>query len=296
MVVATGFFDGVHMGHRQVLSLLGQAARERRTESCVVTFWPHPRSVLQDDARSLRLLSSLDEKKALLSAAGVDRVEILPFSRDFSALTAEAYLQEYVIGRFGASAIVVGYDNRLGRDRREPEEIRRIGERLGLEVILAGPVPVAGGEGNISSTRIRTALAAGEVEAASAMLGYRYPLHGVVVEGNRLGRTIGFPTANMQLFEPRKLVPKGGVYHVEAETLGRRFEGMCNIGVRPTVGTSLALTIETNIFDFDEFIYGLDLRISFIRRIRDERKFASLEDLRDQLLRDREACLHGRSC
>ena len=291
MVVATGFFDGVHLGHRHVLSLLVQAARERGTESVVVTFWPHPRSVLQDDARGLRLLSSLEEKRELLLGCGVNRVEVLPFSRSFSTLTAEAYLREVVMGRFGASAIVVGYDNRLGSDRRKPEEIRRIGERLALEVLFASPVPVTGGEGNISSTRIRTALADGDVVGAAAMLGGRYALHGVVVEGNRLGRTIGFPTANMQLFEPRKLVPRNGVYHVEVETLGQSFEGMCNIGIRPTVGTTSALTIETNIFGFNEFIYGLDLRIRFIRRIREERKFSSLEALRDQLLLDREACL-----
>ena len=295
MVVATGFFDGVHLGHRHVLSTLVGAARERGTESIVATFWPHPRTVLQDEARGLRLLSSLDEKKALLAAAGVDRVEVIPFSRAFSEMTAEAYLREYVIGRLGATAIVVGYDNRLGSDRCTPDRIRETGERLGLEVLVADPSPARTADGvPVSSTQVRGALAAGRVEAAADMLGYRYPLRGVVVEGNRLGRTIGFPTANMQLFEPRKMVPADGVYYVAVETLGRCLDGMCNIGVRPTVGAASGRTIETHVFDFDESIYGLDFQVSFLRRIRDERKFASMDDLRARLAADREECLRFR--
>ena len=230
MIVATGFFDGVHLGHRQVIRQLVETAAARGDESMVLTFWPHPRTVLQDDARSLRLLSTLAEKKELLTELGVDHVEVLPFSREFSRWTAREYLEEVVIGRYGGRAILLGYDNRIGSDGLAPEEIARLAASLGLDVIrpecVAGPGPLRSGnagrslapEGAISSTRIRKELEEGRVEEAAAMLGYPYRLHGVVVAGNRLGRTIGFPTANMQLYEPLKLVPANGVYQVKVLT------------------------------------------------------------------------------
>ena len=287
-VVATGFFDGVHLGHRLVISRLVQAARERGTEAVVVTFWPHPRTVLQNGARELRLLTSLAEKKALLEGLGVDRVEIVPFTREFSRMTTEEYLRDFLAGRIGADTVLLGYDNRMGCDAGTPEQIRRMAEGLGLGVILADRVDRDAV--TVSSTKIRETLAAGDVAAASGMLGYPYSLLGVVVAGNRLGRTIGFPTANMQLYEPLKLVPGGGVYRVRAETLGESFDGMCNIGVRPTVGSSNARTVETHIFGFDQDIYGLDIRVTFLEKIRDERRFSSLEALREQLVADRRRC------
>ena len=293
MVIATGFFDGVHLGHRFVIEQLVKAARDRRDESMIVTFWPHPRNVLQDDARNLRLLTSLKEKEQLLRSIGVDRIEVLPFTKEFSRLTPREYLQEYVIGRFGGKAVLLGYDNRVGGDRLTTEQIRDVALGLGLEVIRTESVS-AGGDTVISSTKIREAIARGDVESASGMLGYGYSLTGVVVAGNRLGRTIGFPTANIQLYEPLKLVPGNGVYSVEVETVGRKLRGMCNIGVRPTVGSGNQRTIEVNIFDFDEDIYGLDLKVTFLRKIRDERKFDSLSDLRLQLVKDREDCTSGR--
>lgn len=292
MVIATGFFDGVHLGHRFVIEQLVKAARERGDESMIVTFWPHPRNVLQDDARNLRLLTSLKEKEQLLRSIGVDRIEVLPFTKEFSRLTTREYLQEYVIGRFGGKAVLLGYDNRVGGDRLTTDQIRDVALGLGLEVIRTESVS-AGGDTVISSTKIREAIAEGDVKSASGMLGYGYSLTGVVVAGNRLGRTIGFPTANIQLYEPLKLLPGNGVYSVEVETVGRHLKGMCNIGVRPTVGSGNQRTVEVNIFDFDEDIYGLDLTATFLRKIRDERKFASLSDLRLQLLKDREDCTSG---
>ena len=283
-VVATGFFDGVHLGHRLVIDTLLRAARERGEQSVVVTFWPHPRTVLQKDARELRLLSSLQEKRGMLSALGVDRVEVVDFSRDFRRLTAGEYLREWVIGRLGGTAVVLGYDNRMGSDGLQHDAIVSLARSLGLDVIECGAV------GTISSTKVRAALEAGDVAAAEAMLGYRYGLHGVVVAGNRLGRTLGFPTANMQLYEPLKLVPANGVYLTEVETLGKHFYGMTNIGVRPTVGGVGARTIETHIFDFDELIYGLDIRVSFVARIREERRFESLDALKAQLGADESVC------
>ena len=296
-VVTTGFFDGVHLGHRHVISTVVSAAREKGEEAIVVTFWPHPRTVLQQDARDFRLLTSLEEKKALLLAAGVDRVEVLPFTREFAAMKADEYLA-LLRERFGATLVVMGYDNRIGSDRKTFSELTlsstKTGENVDGKSILAVASinegkNVDGASVAISSTRIRKALEAGDIGQANAMLGYSYGLYGVVVAGNRLGRSIGFPTANMQLYEPLKLVPANGVYAVEVEVLGRQFRGMCNIGVRPTVGGT-SRTIETHILDFDEDIYGLPLRIRFLRRIRDERRFPSLDALRDQLLQDRTAC------
>ena len=286
MVIATGFFDGVHIGHRFVIERLVNAARERGDQSMVVTFWPHPRNVLQDDARNLRLLTSLDEKKALLKGLGVDHVEVLPFTKEFSRLTTQEYFRDVLIPRFGAKAVLIGYDNRMGCDPQTPESIERIAEGEGLDVVRLGSVTSSSGV-TVSSTKIREAVAAGEMESAAAMLGYEYSLLGVVVAGNRLGRTIGFPTANIQLYEPLKLVPGNGVYSVEAETLGRKFKGMCNIGVRPTVRSGGQRTIETNIFDFDEDIYGLDLKVTFHHKIRDERRFDSIDALKSQLATDK---------
>ena len=288
MVVATGFFDGVHTGHRLVIEQLVQAAAVRGDESMVVTFWPHPRNVLQKEARSLRLLTTLQEKKELLHGMGVDHVEVMPFTRDFSSLTTEEYLR-LLIEKYDAKTVLIGYDNRMGSNADGADQVARIAESLGLEVIRTDMVPSEQGYA-VSSTKIRERLEEGDVEGASAMLGYNHSLHGVVVAGNRLGRTIGFPTANMQLYEPLKLVPGNGVYFVKVHTLEKDYFGMCNIGCRPTVGTGNARTIETHIFDFDEDIYGLDLEVTFISRIREEVRFGSLDELRVQLEKDRDAC------
>lgn len=289
MVVATGFFDGVHVGHRHVIEQLVKAAAVRGDESMVITFWPHPRNVLQKEARMLRLLTTLQEKKEILHSLGVDHVEVLRFTKDFSAMTTEEYLR-LIMERYGAKTVLLGYDNRIGSDAKDSDQVARTAADLGLEVIRTDAVPSEQGYA-VSSTKIRNRLEAGDVQGAAAMLGYEYSLHGVVVAGNRIGRTLGFPTANMQLYEPLKLVPGNGVYFVRVETVGRQLYGMCNIGHRPTVSSGNARTIETNIFGFDEDIYGLDIRISFLSKIRDEVRFESLEKLKTQLENDRDACL-----
>ena len=324
MIATTGFFDGVHCGHRLVIDRLVSLAHARGDESLVVTFWPHPRAVLQDGARELRLLSTLEEKKSLLHGLGVDRVEVLDFTRRFASLTAGQYLRDVLQARFGVTTLLMGYDNRLGSDRLTAAALETVAQGLGMELIVAGmrplgtdipepsspttppiasdgPLPlmwprVATGSGMsvpkglpVSSTRIRKALEIGDVAAANGMLGYGYALEGVVVAGNRLGRTIGFPTANMKLYEPLKLIPARGVYAVQVDVLGQTYRGMTNIGVRPTVGGTVP-TIETHILDFSEDIYGLPLRITFLRRIRNEVRFPSLDALKAQLENDREAC------
>ena len=324
MIATTGFFDGVHCGHRLVIDRLVSLAHARGDESLVVTFWPHPRAVLQDGARELRLLSTLEEKKSLLHGLGVDRVEVLDFTRRFASLTAGQYLRDILQARFGVTTLLMGYDNRLGSDRLTAADLETVAQGLGMELIVAGmrplgtdipepsspttppiasdgPLPlmwprVATGSGMsapeglpVSSTRIRKALEIGDIAAANQMLGYGYALEGVVVAGNRLGRTIGFPTANMKLYEPLKLIPARGVYAVQVDVLGQTYRGMTNIGVRPTVGGTVP-TIETHILDFSEDIYGLPLRITFLRRIRNEVRFPSLDALKAQLENDREAC------
>ena len=317
-VVATGFFDGVHLGHRHLIETLTDEAHRRNAQSLIVTFWPHPRNVLQNGARELRLLTSLQEKKELLTALGVDRIEVLDFTKEFSALTMEQYVRQVLIGRFGAECLVLGYDNRMGRDCTDPEQIVDVARAAGLEVVRPGalqpdgalrescaspddlssrltpsaisvgsPLHGASAQRPISSTLIRSALAEGRVDDASSMLGRPYRLHGVVVAGKQLGRRLGYPTANMQLYEPLKAIPSPGVYAVWAETLEGRFKGMCNIGYRPTVDENAALTIETHLLDFDEDIYGLDLTLDFVTRIRQECKFASLEALSAQLGEDK---------
>lgn len=291
MVATTGFFDGVHLGHRLVIERLVSLARERGDESLVITFWPHPRAVLQDGARELRLLNTLEEKKELLRNLGVDRVEVLDFTRSFAALTAEQYLREILRDRFGVTTLLMGYDNRLGSDRLTAASLKPIADGMGMELLELSPLSFRAQRRNleISSTQIRAALENGDIASATDMLGYGYSLKGVVVAGNRLGRTIGFPTANMRLYEPLKLVPGRGVYVVEVEVLGKRYRGMTNIGQRPTVGGTFT-TIETHILDFDEDIYGLPLRIIFLKRLRDEVHFPSLEALKRQLEMDRDCC------
>ena len=285
-VIATGFFDGVHLGHRRVVEALVSFARRTGGEAVVVTFAQHPRAVLQQDARSLRLLTSAEEKEAMLYELGVDRVETLPFDRAFARLTASEYIYDVLIGRFDADGLVLGYDNRFGSDRLTPDRIAPIAESLGLEVLVVPPVVTgarneAGTDGVVvSSTKIREALDKGDVEAANAMLGYAYTLRGVVVGGKQLGRTLGFPTANLRLYDPLKMIPARGVYLTEVEVSGQRFWGMTNVGD----------IIETNIFDFHEDIYGLDLRLHFKKRLRDGKRFENLEGLKTQLAADEAVC------
>ena len=287
VVAATGFFDGVHAGHRAVLQVLKDTARAEGEESAVVTFWPHPRNVLQQDASSFRLLNTLEEKKVLIHAFGIDRFYVIPFTRDFSQLSTVEFMKEYLVDHFHVDTLVIGYDHRLGRSSTASrEELAALAASVGLRTRIVEEVHC--GDRKVSSTQIRNALAAGDVRTAAEMLGYRYTLHGVVVSGNMLGRTMGFPTANMALYEPLKTVPADGVYAVEVEVLGRNYGGVCNIGTRPTVGAGNARTIETHILGFNDNIYGLDIRIRFIDRLREERRFSSMEELRMQIECDKD--------
>lgn len=279
-VVATGFFDGVHLGHREVIKTLVSSARKKGEEALVVTFDAHPRTVLQQDAGKLRLLTTPQERERLLLSLGVDRVETIPFSKQFASMDAESYIRNVLMDKFNATSIILGYDNRLGSDMLGVKEIGNLCAELGLKMEEVAPYVMPDGTA-VSSTRIRNSLAGGMVDYANDMLGYKYMLTGVVVSGKQIGRTIGFPTANTLPSAPLKLVPERGVYLTEVDVLGGHFYGMTNIGD----------VVETNIFDFDESIYGLELTLRFISRIRDMRTMSGLDDLKSQLSADKLSAL-----
>jgi len=288
IVAATGFFDGVHLGHQMVIKKTVELARQCGGRSLVVTFWPHPRTVLQQDADRLRLLSSMEEKRRMCYALGIDDFVALPFTREFAELTAEEFLTEYLADRYEVSTLVIGYDHRIGCDNiSNREELKGIVRSCGITPIFVEDNISSEGI-PISSTLVRSKISEGDIKEANALLGYRYSLSGVVVCGNKIGRTIGFPTANMSPYDPLKLIPANGVYAVQVEVQGKSYRGICNIGFRPTLNDGRGQVIETNIFDFEEDIYGMDIRVDFIYRIRDEIKFPSLEELKRQLLSDRE--------
>lgn len=279
-VVATGFFDGVHLGHREVIKTLVSSARKKGEEALVVTFDAHPRTVLQQDAGKLRLLTTPQERERLLLSLGVDRVETIPFSKQFASMDAESYIRNVLMDKFNATSIILGYDNRLGSDMLGVKEIGNLCAELGLKMEEVAPYVMPDGT-TVSSTRIRNSLSDGMVDYANDMLGYRYMLTGVVVSGKQIGRTIGFPTANTLPSAPLKLVPERGVYLTEVDVLGGHFYGMTNIGD----------IVETNIFDFDESIYGLELTLRFVSRIRDMRTMRGLDDLKSQLSADKSSAL-----
>ena len=287
VVAATGFFDGVHLGHRKVLGSLCDIARSEGKRSAVISFWPHPRSVLQQEAYNLRLLNTSEEKEALLKGIGIDDIIYIPFTKEFSKLSTKEFMQQYLIDKYNVSVLVIGYDHRLGNNISESQQqMISTAESLGLRVVRVSEFLMD--DNIISSTKIRKLLQRTDVEGAARFLGYNYFIKGVVVSGNRIGRTIGFPTANMKLYNPLKEVPGNGVYAVYVSVLGRRYIGITNIGTRPTVGNGNECTIETHILDFNEDIYGLDISVEFVSKIRDERKFASLDELKVELAANRD--------
>jgi riboflavin kinase/FMN adenylyltransferase len=286
-VVTSGTFDGVHRGHQTILSRLTEVAQASGGESVLITYWPHPRTVVSNDSQNLKLLTTLDEKIELLDQAGVDHLVVIPFTRSFSELTSEEYIRQILIDKIGTRKLVIGYDHRFGRDREGGfDYIRAHQSEYGFEVeeISRQDVEAVG----VSSSKIRAALNEGNVHTANLFLGRPYSLTGTIVKGRQLGRTIGFPTANMQVDDSSKLIPANGVYAVDVEYAGQTLGGMLNIGFRPTVaGTNQ--TIETYIFDFDKDIYGEHMTLRFKEFLRPEQKFEGLPALVAQLKRDEES-------
>lgn len=286
-VVTSGTFDGVHRGHQTILARLTEIAKDSNGQSVLTTYWPHPRTVVSNDSQDLKLLTTLDEKVELLDQAGVDHLVIIPFTRSFSQLSSEEFIQQVLIDKIGTKKLVIGYDHRFGRDRQGGfDYIQAHQSEYGFEVeeIPRQDVEAVG----VSSSKIRTALSEGNIHTANLFLGRQYNLTGTVVKGQQLGRTIGFPTANLQVDDPNKLVPANGVYAVDVNYGGQTFGGMLNIGFRPTVaGTNQ--TIETYIFDFDKDIYGEHITLRFRDFLRPEQKFDGLPALVAQLNRDEQA-------
>lgn len=290
-VATIGIFDGVHRGHRFILSKLKEEALKHGGESVVVSLWPHPRIVLDKDLDQFKLLHSREEKIRELERAGVDHLVLIPFSRELASLSACDFVQQYLVDRMGVEVLLLGYDNRFGRDRRgDPDGLRLCASENDFEIIKLPELPELpdiGSGKRISSTHIREVIIGGDMEAASSMLGYPYYLAGEVVEGNHLGRQMGFPTANVHPTDPYKLIPMNGVYAIRAEMDGRSYDGMLNIGFRPTLDSALPVkTIEAHLFDTSGDFYGKRITIHFLARVRDEMKFKGLDALKQQLKKD----------
>lgn len=296
-VLTIGTFDGVHRGHRTVLDRLLELARGEHGESALFTFHPHPRLVLNPGDTGLRLLNTAEEKAALLAATGLGHLLVVPFSRRFSSLGAEDFVKEVLVDAIGVHAVVIGYDHRFGRDRQGGIGLlREMGDRHGFQVHEIPPHEVD--HSTVSSTKVREALGRGDVRGANELLGYRYPLSGMVVKGDQLGRTIGFPTANIGAIDPLKLVPADGVYAAEVQLREGTFGGMLYIGPRPTVRGGGDRVAEVNIFGMDPAyargerdLYGEAITVRAVERIRGDLRFEGLEGLREQLHRDREDAL-----
>ena len=285
-VVATiGFFDGVHRGHRFLLQALKREAEERRLPSAVVTFPVHPRVVMQSEYQP-KLLNSLEEKLALLSETGVDYGIVMDFTTEIAALDARAFIRDILSARWHVKTLLIGYDHRFGRQLTDGfEQYVAYGAECGMEIVKA---PAFTSQGvAVSSSDIRRRLDSGDVKGAAGFLGYRYRLRGRVVEGCQVGRTIGFPTANLALDDPCKALPRNGSYAVWVVIDGKRYKGMLYIGSRPTLENDSRLSIEVHIFDFSGNVYHQDVTVEFVAFIREDQKFDSLNELKTQMQMDK---------
>lgn len=288
-VVTTGTFDGVHIGHRTILNRLIEVAKKMKGESVLLTFYPHPRMVLQEDAE-LRLLNTIDEKTQLLEKAGIDHLIIHPFTKEFSRTTSLEFVRDLLVNQIGTKKLVIGYDHHFGRNREGSfEHLKEYGPVYGFEVeeIPAQDID----DVNVSSTKIRKALVAGDVKTANNYLGHNFQLNGIVVHGNKVGRELGYPTANIDLQNKYKLIPAEGIYAVKVRLEDKSYNGMLNIGRRPTINSGNGeISIEVNIFDFKKEIYGEKIQLELIERIRDEKKFDSKEELIAEMQKDQVKC------
>ena len=284
-VVTSGTFDGVHVGHQKIIQRLKTTANNVGGETVVLTYWPHPRFVLHKDDDSLKLLSTFEEKAKLLADHGIDHLVKIPFTKEFASQSSEEFIQNILIERIGTKHLVIGYDHRFGKNREGSfEHLVEHKQRYGFEVEEIPKQEVD--EVGVSSTRIRNALANGEVEIAANYLGRPYSFAGKVVKGEQIGRKIGYPTANIQIPESYKLIPARGVYAAEVKYLDKKYRGMLSIGVRPTVGNNLSQTLEIHIFDFTQEIYGDWLTVEVCKFLRPEEKLDSLAELKAKIEKD----------
>lgn len=292
-VLTIGTFDGVHLGHRKILDQLKTEATETGGESVIITFHPHPRKVIASSKPAIHLLNTIDEKIELLEAIGIDHLVVVPFNESFSQISAQEYIEDFLIRRFQPDTIIIGYDHHFGQGRSGNYLLlEEYSAKLGFRLIEISPHVIA--ENAVSSTRIRNDIDDGNIASANSLLGYDYFFEGTVVEGNKLGRSLGYPTANLSIEDEEKLIPGNGVYVVEAQIRNQadrgRIQGMMNIGIRPTL-TDGKFMIEINFFDFDQDIYGKVIRVYVKQFLRPEMKFQDLEELKEQLRKDKEKSL-----
>ncbi|MBX2894077.1 MAG: bifunctional riboflavin kinase/FAD synthetase [Cyclobacteriaceae bacterium] len=290
-VVTSGTFDGVHIGHQKILLRLQEIAQKHSGETVVITFWPHPRTILKPNEPSLKLLNTFEEKADLLRNFGVHHLLRIPFTKEFSQLTSVDFITKILVDRIGTRKLVIGYDHRFGKNREGSfEQLKLNGPAFGFDVeeISRQDIDHVG----VSSTKIRQALELGDVATATHFLGLPYSLRGRVIKGDKLGRVLGFPTANIDLESHDKLVPADGIYAVTVAYENQTYGGMLYIGNRPTVnGTQRS--IEVNIFDFDKEIYGETIKVIFQKLLRADSRFADLESLKKQLEKDKVAAIQA---
>ncbi|WP_075559353.1 riboflavin biosynthesis protein RibF [Parabacteroides timonensis] len=286
LAATIGFFDGVHLGHRFLINELKETAKARNLPSAVITFPEHPRAVLHADYQP-KLLNSFDEKLEQLASTGIDYCIVLDFTVELSHLTAQEFITTVLAGKLHVEVLLIGYDHRFGHDRKDGfEQYVTYGAACGMDVVKASPYD--DGQTAVSSSEIRKLLTECQVEEADKLLTYPYQLRGTIVNGYKVGRKLGFPTANIQVDEPFKIVPGIGVYAVWVYLKGERYKGMLYIGDRPTLDNGSNITLEVNILDFSGDIYNNEITVAFIYYVREDIKFGSLDELKEQLARDRE--------
>ncbi|MCC7331011.1 MAG: bifunctional riboflavin kinase/FAD synthetase [Flavobacteriales bacterium] len=289
VVITTGTFDGVHVGHRKIIQRVTELAKKINGESVLLTFFPHPRMVLYPEQNDLRLINTIEERVELLKETGIDHLIIHPFTKEFSRISSLDFVRDILVTKLNTRKLVIGYDHHFGKNREGSfEHLKEYGPVYGFDVEEISAQEIQ--QINISSTKIRNSVLIGEIKAANQFLGYHYFINGTVVEGEKIGRQIGFPTANLKVNDWYKLIPGNGVYAVKVDFEGGVYNGMLNIGTRPTINGN-DVTIEVNIFNFNQEIYTKELKIEFIEKIRDEQKFDNLTDLQKQLTHDKEKAL-----
>ncbi len=288
-VITIGTFDGVHMGHKAILREVVRHAQEIGGQSVLLTFEPHPRKVLFPD-QPLGIITPLQKKLQLIADAGIDHIVVVPFTLEFAALSAVEYIEHFLVGKFHPHSIVIGYDHHFGHDRAgNMKLLERYAPQYGFQLVEIPPKLID--HAAVSSTKVRHAIANGQVTEAYHMLGWHPSFTGIVLHGNKLGRTIGYPTANLRPVEAEQIIPGIGVYAVMITYAGRTYGGMMSIGYNPTVTDTRDVKLEVNIFDFAQDIYDETLEVIFLEKLRDEERFASLDALTDQLHADKKAAL-----
>jgi len=289
-VITVGTYDGVHLAHRQVLNKVLELSKQRGQRSFIVTFEPHPQEVLKTKTPDIKLLTSVDEKLRLIEKCGIENVLVIKFTKEFSKTEPREFYEKYIYSKIGLSDLVIGYDHLFGRDRGgDFKTLLDLGNEFGFEVHRVEEIDIDGKP--VSATRIRKALAEGKIEEANKLLGYEYSFDGIVVEGDKVGRAIGYPTVNLKFVKENKVMPNDGIYCVKVVYNNEVYYGMMYHGVRPTLTEGLKSALEVHIFDFDRTIYGEKLTVSFLTKLRDDRKFKSKEELIEQIDKDKKNSL-----